>query len=99
VRGLVTQLPDPEDPTTGFFVHHEAIPDFRHLDGQVSGMDSMTMPFPVAEEVSLEGVTVGDKVEFELTVDWEADPVTEVTAVRRLDSATELRLGGGPPTQ
>jgi hypothetical protein len=42
---------------------------------------------------------VGDKVEFELTVDWEADPVTEVTAVRRLDSATELRLGGGPPTQ
>lgn len=97
VRGEVRQLPDPAQPGSGLYILHEAIPDFTNREGQVVGMESMTMPFPVAEEVSLEGLQRGDPVELELRVHWEASPEVQVTELRELPAGTRLDLE--PPPQ
>lgn len=97
VRGEIVDLPDPDDPTSGFFVYHEAIDDFRHLDGRVTGMSSMTMPFPVADDVDLGGLQRGDKVEFDLYVDWAGDPAYRVTRVEEIDRDTILEFRGARP--
>ncbi len=97
VRGEIVELPDPEDPTSGFFVYHEAIDEFRGIDGEVVGMSSMTMPFPVADGVDLEGLGRGDIVEFDLQVDWEGDPATLVTRVEELPQDTILEFRGARP--
>lgn len=97
VRGEIVDLPDPEDPTSGFFVYHEAIDEFRGIDGEVTGMSSMTMPFPVADDVDLEGLGRGDRVEFDLYVDWEGDPATLVTRVEKLPDDTILEFRGAQP--
>lgn len=99
VRGVVRQLPAPGDPAGGFFLHHEAIAGFVGRDGQASGMDSMTMPFELAQGVSLDGLAVGDPVEIRLHVDWAADLPVAVTAIRELPAATELELGADRPAK
>ena len=43
------RLPDPADPQHEIWIRHEAIPDFTSDEGQVVGMDAMTMPFALAE--------------------------------------------------
>ena len=70
----------------------EAMPDFVGVSGEVEGMDSMTMPFPVAAEVDLDGFAVGDPVRFDLEVDWQADRPIAVTAMVKLPPETELAL-------
>lgn len=97
VRGEIVDLPDPEDPTSAFYVYHEAIDDFRGIDGQISGMSSMAMPFPVDENLDLSDLTRGDKVEFDLYVDWDGDPATLVTRVEKLDPDTILEFRGSRP--
>lgn len=97
VRGEIVDLPDPEDPTSGFFVYHEAIDTFRGMDGKVVGMSSMTMPFAVDEELDLSGLERGDKVEFDLHVDWDGDPATLVTRVEKLPPDTVLEFRGAQP--
>lgn len=99
VRGEIVDLPDPEDPTSGFFVYHEAIDEFRGIDGEVVGMSSMTMPFPLADDVDLEGLGRGDKVEFDLYVDWDGDPATLVTRVEKLPADTILEFRGAEPPE
>jgi len=92
VRGEVTRL-----PSTGadaLYVRHEAIPGFVDMDGEVVGMESMAMPFPLAEEVALDGVEVGDKVRFTLEVEWEGDPPYRITRIEELGAETVLDLGG-----
>jgi hypothetical protein len=97
VRGEIRQLPDPAQPGSGLYILHEAIPDFTNREGQAIGMEAMTMPFPVEEEVSLEGVQPGEPVEFELRVDWEGSPEVQITALRELPAGTKLALD--PPPQ
>lgn len=97
VRGQLVELPDPEDPLSSFIVHHEAIDNFRNMEGEIQGMDSMTMPFPLADDISLEGVSVGDRVVMDLVVDWEADPVIQVTRVEKLAPDTELDFRSARP--
>lgn len=92
VRGEVVRLPSAE--ADALTVRHEAIPGFVGVDGQVVGMDSMTMPFPLAEGVALDGVEVGDKVEFTLEVAWEGDPPYRITRVEELGAETVLDFGG-----
>jgi Cu/Ag efflux protein CusF len=93
VRGEVVRLPDPSNPAAEFMVRHEAIPHYRS-SGSKQGMNTMTMPFPVAAELSLEGIAIGDKVEltFEVRFDTEKDsPVSyEATEVVKLPAETEL---------
>ena len=90
MRGQVTALPDPSDPLSNLRLRHEAVDDFVGMDGEVVGMDSMNMPFPVAEGLSLEGLEVGDPVVFTLEVDWDGDPAYQVTRIERLPEGTEL---------
>jgi hypothetical protein len=89
VRGEVVSLPG-EGQAGGFRVRHEAIDDFKAADGTVIGMDSMTMRFPVADPALLDGLAVGDKVELRYEVDWDGDPMQQVTAIRRLPAETAL---------
>lgn len=97
VRGEVKQLPDPANPGTGLYVTHEAIDNWVGRSGEVEGMDSMTMPFPVDEDVSLDGIEPGDKIEFELHVDWEADLAVRITSLRELPPDTPLVFGSASP--
>lgn len=66
VRGEVAALPSGDEDLQ---VRHEAIPEFR--SGAKMGMNVMTMPFPLAEGVSLDGVEPGDKLSITFSVDYE----------------------------
>ena len=90
VRAKVVQLPVPNSPASGLYLSHEAIDRFVDRDGKVVGMDPMTMSFPIAEDVSLDGLRTGDVVEFELHVDWKANPEVEITGLRELPADTKL---------
>lgn len=89
VRGQISQLPDPAKPSATLQIHHEAIDDFARRDGTL-GMDSMTMAFPLAPGVSLDGLAVGDMVEFVFELDWDATPTYRVTRIAKLPAGTEL---------
>lgn len=94
VRGTVEQLPDPEQAGVPLLIRHEAIPDFVNVYGQQTGMDAMIMPFAVSGDVSLDALSVGDPVAFELAVDWESSPAMAITAIEKLPPDTELELSG-----
>jgi Cu/Ag efflux protein CusF len=93
VRGEVRSLPQPDNPASAFQLRHEAIPDFVDIEGEEVGMESMTMPFPVAVERLPEGLAVGDAVEMTFRLDWEATPAIEVTEVKKLPAETVLDFG------
>lgn len=97
VRGQVRQLPSAGNPLIS--VAHEAIDDYVDRQGEKVGMDPMTMPFPVAEEVSLEGIATGDVVEFDLHVDWQSEDPVRVTAIRELPQGTRLEFRAAEPDQ
>lgn len=97
VRGQVTQLPDPNNPGTGLYLNHEAIDDFVSRDGEMVGMDPMTMSFLMDEEVSLEGIGVGDVVEIKLHVDWGAETEAEIVEIRELPPGTKLVYRAAKP--
>jgi Cu/Ag efflux protein CusF len=90
VRGEITAIDD-EPGSSRLFLHHEAIPDFRS-GGEVVGMDSMTMGFVVAPDVSRSGLAVGDKVEFEWVLGPD-EPAGSIVRIDRLDPETELDFG------
>lgn len=93
VRGQVAMLPDPANPSAEFQVRHEAIPQFVGPEGKL-GMDTMTMPFPLADGLSLESVKVGDKIELTFDVDYDTtqrSPVAyRATEVKALPAETTL---------
>ena len=97
VRGQITNLPDDADPQANLTIRHEAIDDFVSMNGEVVGMSSMSMPFPVADDVDLDGMEVGDKVSFTLTVDWDGDPAYQVTRMEPLPEDTELEYRKASP--
>lgn len=99
VRGLIQELPDPQDPLSGLYIRHEAIDDWVGMDGEIQPMDSMTMPFPVADDVTFEGLEIGDKVTFTLEVNYDADPAVQVTEVTRLPEDTELEFRSARPPE
>lgn len=94
VRAQVASVPVAGDPRTEFSARHESIPEFKGPGDEV-GMSAMTMPFPLKDGVTLDGIAVGDKVEitFEVIydlqkktpVDWEAVSVKELPAETVLD--------------
>lgn len=89
LRGEVTALPEGED--TRIRVHHEAIPDFE-VNGEVVGMDAMTMAFQPAEGVSLDGLEVGSKVTFDWRIS-DAAPYGEVVRIEILPGDAVLDFG------
>jgi len=84
VKGRVAQLPDAAVRGSMFQVAHEDIPDFADRDGKAVGMNAMTMPFPPAPGVSLDGLGVGDEIELTFEVRWDRIPPQQATVIRRL---------------
>ena len=95
VRGRVVALPI--DNGGEIRMTHEAIDDFATADGEIIGMDSMTMSFPLEPSVDGSALAVGDIVEFELRVDWGADEPATVTRIESLPDGTELAFGSASP--
>ena len=85
VRGIVIELPS---EGRDLVIRHESIPEFMNRDGEVVGMNSMQMSFPLGAEASLEGIAGGDKVRFVLEVDW--DPGYSIVEISTLAPETEL---------
>ena len=96
--GEITMLPVANDPSTDLKIHHQHIPNFKSADGSIktnskgiAGMMSMTMPFPLAEGVSIESLSIGDKIKFTFEVVWtDARPSWEVTSIEKIDQSTEI---------
>lgn len=95
VRGMVRQVPEAGRPGSQLLIHHEAIPGFVDAEGGSVLMKAMTMPFPVAEPGLAAGLAPGDKVLFELVVDWEASPPMAIKRVEKLPAETVLDFSGG----
>jgi Cu/Ag efflux protein CusF len=87
VRGQIVALPTADNPASELQIRHEPIPDFRS-GGEVVGMRAMVMPFPVGAGVSLEGIEVGDKVEFAFETRYSPD--TQMVSSYEVVSMTEL---------
>lgn len=96
-RGQVVQLPDPANPGTGLTLNHEAVDQFMDRQGEIVGMDPMSMPYPVAKDLSLEEIQVGDVVEFKWHVDWDAEPAVEIIELRELPAGTRLDFRAAKP--
>ena len=91
VRGVIRQLP--RQAAVPLLIEHEAIPDFIDIDGNRAPMGTMTMPFAVADDVSLDGLEVGDPIGFTLEIDWQTTPSIVVTSVEALTEGTRLEIG------
>lgn len=90
VRALVRHLPKSDDPRPEILVRHEAIPSFKNEDGDVVGMDTMSMPFPLADTSLITGVEVGDRVEMAFEVSWHGGNPLKVTTIERLPEGSLL---------
>lgn len=101
-RGVIRALKDPSNPASELSIQHERIPEFVNGAGEVSGMASMTMPFPtLAPGVSLDGIALGDKVRFTFGVTWNQGvsaryPTWTITAIEKLPPETELVFRAPP---
>ena len=93
VRGEIVSLPSESNPDAELLVRHEMIPDFRGQGGH-RGMNSMTMPFPTADQLSFNDIAPGDKVALTFTVDFDtADDrllAFRATAIKPLPDDTNL---------
>lgn len=95
VRGEIQRLPDPATHGSDreIWIRHEPIPDFKSSSGEVVGMESMTMPFQLAADASTDGLSVGDRVSFDLSVDWQGKGApAEVSNFRKLANGTPLEF-------
>jgi len=89
-RGIIISLPT---EVRTLQIHHERIEEFVGRSGEIEPMDIMVMPFPLADGVSLDGFSVGDKVALTFEVSWSADnPGHWLTDIEKLPADTELKL-------
>lgn len=96
VRGRIAALPTADKPGSSLQIEHEPIDNFVRQDGKL-GMDAMTMPFPLAKGVSLEGLNKGDIVEFTFEVRWKSQPRMQLTKIGKAATGTEVRTGKANP--
>ncbi len=97
VRGRIASLPQAGQPGSELTIAHEAIDGFVDRDGQATGMDPMTMSYPLARGVSTAGLAVGQPVEMTLHVDWSADPPAKITRLEKLPASTQLVFRAAKP--
>jgi hypothetical protein len=82
----------PEKSGGYLMLRHEAVDDFTDESGSVVGMDSMVMPFPIAQGASLDGVAVGDKIEATMEIDW-SQGFMQLERIKKLPPETALHFG------
>ncbi len=93
LRGEIVSLPDPADPASELKIHHEAINDFKDGEGKADPMRAMTMSFSPASDTSLDGLAVGDAVEFEFHMHWSPSVQMQADGFKKLPTGTELNFG------
>lgn len=94
IRGRIEQLPDPAVKGSMLQIHHERIEGWVNRKGEAKGMNSMVMPFPPAEGVSLEGLAIGDLVEFKAEFDFTRLLPQRTVAITKLPPDTALNIQG-----
>lgn len=97
VRGEVVALPRAGARNPEIRIRHETVPDFMAYDGEVVGMASMTMPFPLAPELELGDLARGDVIELVLEVSWDASPPYRITRIEELPPGTALDFSSEEP--
>ncbi len=90
VRGVVQHVPTTVPPA--LVVRHEAIDHFVHSDGVAAGMHSMTMTLRLHDKVAAGNVKTGDKIAFDLDVNWGRTPPLLITTLKKLPAKTELQF-------
>ena len=94
IRGVVVRTKSPADGYGTLVLLHEAVAEFKNVDGVVVGMDAMAMSFRTAPELPLEDVAPGDKVLASFTVYWKREPRLLIRSLKKLEPETELALDG-----
>jgi len=94
VRAEIVRMP--ERPGGYLMVRHEAVDEFVDVTGELVGMDSMVMEFPVAKDASVAGLKAGDKIEALLEVDF-SKGFGELEHIRKLPSETVLQFRKARP--
>ncbi len=95
LRGRIESLPYAGDPASELKIRHEAIDDFKMGDGEPSPMRSMAMPFSPGPGESLEGLAVGDAIEFVFEMQWEPSREMRVVSFKKLPAGTVLAFETG----
>lgn len=83
LNGEIYQLP--EAGSNEIYVRHEAIPHFVSSEGQVVGMEAMTMPFAMDPSLSLEGMEPETPITFNFEVRWNGSPPFLITSWEKRD--------------
>jgi Cu/Ag efflux protein CusF len=91
-RGVVEKLPSATGPDHAIYIHHVAIPEYRDDTGAVVGMGTMTMPFPLAKGLKIDGLAPGDPVAFTFAVTWKPRSGYEITELRELPAGTVIEF-------
>lgn len=94
LRGVVQALPRAGKQEIS--IHHEAVPGFVNSEGEVVGMDAMTMPFHLADEETIDDLAPGDKISFDLEVRWSGRHLVTVRNVVELPADTVLDFEAPP---
>ncbi len=84
VKGVIKGLPGNGLAANEILVKHEAIPGYRDDSGAIVGMMAMTMPFYVAEGLSLGGIKEGDTVEMKVEQHLRPKFTEEVTSITKV---------------
>lgn len=96
VRGRIDRFAPADHPDGAVYIRHEAIPDFVNPQGEVVGMQAMTMPFPVDPSASMDNLAEGDPVEFTFELNWAPGPDKRgpyrITEITKLPADTALNF-------
>lgn len=85
VKGIIKGMPGEGLAANELLVKHQAIPDYRDDTGAIVGMMAMTMPFFLAEGVSLQGIKAGDAVELKVEQHIKPKFTEEVTSIKKVE--------------
>lgn len=73
VTGIIRAMPGNGRAPNELLVKHDPIPQYRDRAGNIVGMKAMTMPFYLVDDLSLDGIHVGDAVR--MTVQQRLQPI------------------------
>lgn len=85
VKGIIKGMPGDGLAANEILVKHQPIPDYRDENGTVVGMMAMTMPFYLAEGVSLNGIKAGDSVELKVEQHLKPKFTEEVASIKKVE--------------
>lgn len=89
-RGVIRQLPANGAAKPEIFIQHEEIAEFRDQNGDVVGMESMAMPFPIDASATWNDLRVGDKIAFTFEMQWHGGHPLRLTEWQILSADTRL---------